>query len=195
MRQINRIVFATFILLSTFANAISPTEALQHSVDQLIAIAAKDDINDEEKKQQLAEIINAEVNFNHVSRRIVLKFWKTATVEQKDQFIKQFSNIMVDTYADLLKNYSNEKVLYVKEQIKKEKYAIVDTQIISGNKKIPVRYRMVKTKDRWKIYDFVPEGISIVSTYKKNYKSLLKKGGMELLLKEMMKAKNTGEKE
>ncbi len=195
MRQINRIVFATFILLSTFANATSPTEALQHSVDQLIAIAAKDDINDEEKKQQLAEIINAEVNFNHVSRRIVLKFWKTATAEQKDQFIKQFSNIMVDTYADLLKNYSNEKVLYVKEQIKKEKYAIVDTQIISGNKKIPVRYRMVKTKDRWKIYDFVPEGISIVSTYKKNYKSLLKKGGMELLLKEMMKAKNSGEKE
>jgi len=183
------------ILLSfsvvTVASANTPTEALELSVNQLIAIAAKTDTSDEEKKKQLAVVINAEVNFNQVSRRIVLKKWKKATAEQKAQFKKQFSNIMVDTYADLLKNYSNEKVLYVKEQIKKERYAIVDTQVISGNKKIPIRYRMVKSKDSWKIYDFVVEGISIVSTYKKNYKGILKKGGIDLLLEEMIKAKGT----
>ena len=183
------------ILLSfsvvTVASANTPTEALELSVNQLIAIAAKTDTSDEEKKKQLAVVINAEVNFNQVSRRIVLKKWKKATAEQKAQFKKQFSIIMVDTYADLLKNYSNEKVLYVKEQIKKERYAIVDTQVISGNKKIPIRYRMVKSKDSWKIYDFVVEGISIVSTYKKNYKGILKKGGIDLLLEEMIKAKGT----
>ena len=183
------------VSLLSVANANTPTEALELSVNQLIAIAAQAELSDDEKRKQLAEIINAEVNFNQVSRRIVLKKWKKATTEQKAQFKQQFSNIMVDTYADLLKNYSNEKVLYVKEQIKREKYAIVDTQVISGNKKIPVRYRLVKTKEHWKIYDFVVEGISIVTTYKNNYKSVLKKGGIELLLEEMKKAKNKGSKE
>jgi len=182
------------VSLLSVANANTPTEALELSVNQLIAIAAQAELSDDEKRKQLAEIINAEVNFNQVSSRIVLKKWKKATTEQKAQFKQQFSNIMVDTYADLLKNYSNEKVLYVKEQIKREKYAIVDTQVISGNKKIPVRYRLVKTKEHWKIYDFVVEGISIVTTYKNNYKSVLKKGGIELLLEEMKKAKNKGSK-
>ncbi len=182
-------------LLSAVVLGNTPTEALKLSVNQLIAIAAKSDVSDADKKFQLTEIINAEVDFNAVSKRIILKKWKKATTEQKQKFKKQFSIIMVDTYADLLKNYTNEKVLYVKEQIKRERYAIVDTQVITGNKKIPIRYRLIKIKEHWKIYDFVIEGISIVSTYKNNYKRILKKDGLDALLVEMVKAKSSGKKD
>jgi phospholipid transport system substrate-binding protein len=93
----------------------------------------------------------------------------------------------VNTYFSLLEDYSNESVSYVKEQIKKSKYAIVDTLILTDKNKVPVRYRLIKSGDTWKIYDLVPEGISLISTYKKNYKTILKKQGMDGLLEEMLK--------
>lgn len=176
--------------ISNYAIAATPTETLKLAVNQLIAVASSK-ANDQTKRNNLAQIIKAEVDFDAVSKRVVSKSWKKSTPEQQQQFKGQFMDVMVNTYFVLLKNYSNEEVLFSKEQIKKDKYAIVDTQIISGNKKIPVRYRMIKVNDSWKIYDFIPEGVSLITTYKNSYNRILKKSGMSGLLEEMKKRKTT----
>ena len=186
------------ILLLSFSqdsNADTPTEVLELAVNKLIAVAEDSTSDDQVKKDKLTKIILAEVDFEAVSKRVVSKHWKKASAEQKQQFKAQFLKIMVNTYFALLKNYSNEKVLFLKEQLKKNKYAIVDTKIISGNKKIPVRYRLIKVDDTWKIYDFIPEGISLISTYKNNYASILKKKGMQGLIEDMIKLENEKTKE
>ncbi|MBV1909388.1 MAG: ABC transporter substrate-binding protein [Kangiellaceae bacterium] len=184
-------IFAGSLILLVFFTqhlfAGTPTESLTLAVDKILIVAANKEASDEEKKQLLSEIMSDEVDFEAVSKRVVSKKWKKATVEQKSQFKQQFLEIMVGTYSALLKNFSNEKVEYVKEQTKGKKYAIVDTKIHSDNKKIPVRYRMIKDGDNWKIYDFVPEGISLITTYKGNYSSILKKKGIAGLLIDMKK--------
>jgi len=185
-----RILTTNLILLLSFSATIfasTPTKSLKLAVDQLIAVAADKTIDDIAKKTKLSAIIQAEVDFEAVSKRVVSKSWKKATDEQKKQFKTQFKAIMVDTYFVLLKNYSNEEVVFSKEQIKKDKYAIVDTQIISENKKIPVRYRLIKVNDTWKIYDFIPEGVSLINSYKNNYVPILKKDGVQGLLEQMVK--------
>ena len=185
-----RILTVSLILLLSFSATIfasTPTESLKVAVDQLIAVAADKTIDDIAKKAKLSAIIQAEVDFEAVSKRVVSKSWKKATDEQKQKFKTQFKAIMVDTYFVLLKNYSNEEVIFSKEQIKKNKYAIVDTQIISENKKIPVRYRLIKVSDTWKIYDFIPEGVSLINSYKNNYVPILKKEGVQGLLEKMVK--------
>lgn len=187
-----------FILLLTFSlngGASTPTETLELAVNKLIAVAADKASDDQAKKAKLNQVLLEEVDFETVSKRVISKTWKKSNDEQKKEFKQRFLGIMTDTYFTLLKNYSNEEVLFLKEQLKKTKrneYAVVDTQIISGNKKIPVRYRMIKIGESWKIYDFVPEGISLLSTYKKNYASILKKGGMQGLLENMSKSNDKG---
>ncbi len=174
----------------TWAN--SPTEIVENAVNRLIAVAADKDADDKTKKTNLTKIISEEIDFEAVSKRVVSKSWKKASDGQKIEFKKLFLTIMSDTYFILLKNYSNEKVLFLKEQLKKTKkneYAVVDTQIVSGNLKIPVRYRLIKVEGTWKIYDFIPEGISLISTYKNSYKSVLRKKGLQGLLEEMSKTK------
>ena len=189
-------IIGSLLLLVLFAQsswASTPTETVEHAVNRLILVAADKESNDQTKKSKLTQVISDEIDFEAVSKRVVSKSWKKATEVQKIEFKKLFLTIMSDTYFVLLKNYSNEKVLFLKEQLKKTKkneYAIVDTQIISGNLKIPVRYRLIKINDGWKIYDFIPEGISLINTYKKNYKSILKKKGMQGLLDEMSKARS-----
>lgn len=170
---------------STLSN--TPTAALESMVNSLISVAADKTIDEQQKKQGLKSIIHDSVDFEALSRRVISKAWKKSTKDEQKEFKGRFQDIMANTYFGLLQNYSNEKVVFGKEQLKKNKYAIVDTKIISGTKKISVRYRMIKTTSGWKIYDFIPEGISMVASYKKNYASILRKKGLSGLIVEMDK--------
>ncbi len=193
MKTLLLICLTIFISMSHASYAGAPTETLKVAVDKLLAVAADKTSEEQNKKNNLKLILSEEIDFESVSKRVVSKTWKKATAEQKEIFKKLFLEVMSDTYFVLLNNYTNEQVLFLKEQLKstkKNEYAIVDTQIISGNKKIPVRYRMVKLGDVWKIYDFVPEGISLITTYKNNYSTILKKKGMQGLLDEMASKKS-----
>jgi len=179
------------ILLLSFSHYVyanTPTEALEVSVNKILLVA-KSKANDKAKKEMLTEVLKNEIDFEVVSKRIISKKWKIATEEQKKQFKELFLSITSDTYFTLLKNYSNEKVEYTKEQIKNNKYSIVDTLIITEDNKIPVRYRLYMKDGNWKIYDFIPEGVSFVTTYKNNYAVILNKSGMQGLLEEMVKSR------
>ncbi len=184
------LILAWVLLLSGGQNiyANTPTEALEISVNKLMEIATNQTSDEATKRAALSDVLSTELDFTAASKRVVSKPWRKATAEQKLQFKEMFLTIITNTYYELLKNYSDEKVEFLKEQLKGTKYAIVDTAIISGNKKIPVRYRLIKAGDSWKIYDFIPEGISLISTYRKNYKGVLSKSGVEGLLVEMKKS-------
>jgi len=187
----------SMILLLSFSHyvyASTPTESLENSVNKILQVA-KSKANEKEKKEMLTEVLKSEIDFDAVSKRIISKTWKKATDDQKKKFKELFLGVTSDTYFTLLQNYSNEKVEYTKEQVKKNKYAIVDTKIITDDKQIPVRYRLYKKDGQWKIYDFVPEGVSFVTTYKNNYAMILRKSGMQGLLDEMSKPKNSAAKE
>ena len=171
--------------------AMTATESLEITINKLISIAKDKTLDKNAQLSGLKKIINEDVNFEAVSRRVVVKPWKKATDEQKSQFKVLFSDIIVNTYFSLLENYTDEQVLYVKEQIKREKYASVDTVIVLEKKKVPVRYKLLKAGEQWKIYDFSPEGISLISTYKKNYAPILRKNGMAGLLEEMTSKSET----
>ena len=177
----------TVVLNSSKVLNLTPTKALQGMVNSLIAVAADQTTNELQKKQGLENIIHESIDFESLSRRVISKAWKKSTKDEQNEFKERFQDIMVNTYFSLLQNYSNEKVVFGKQQLKKNKYAIVDTKIISGAKKISVRYRLIKTKLGWKVYDFIPEGISMIASYKKNYAAVLRKKGLSGLIVEMDK--------
>lgn len=190
-------LFAGSLILLVFVSnhiyAQTPTETLKLAVDKILVVAGDKALSEEDKRKRLSEVLQQEVDFEAVSKRVVSKSWKEATEKQQIEFKALFLDVMVGTYTALLSNYSNEKVEFKQEQTKGNKYAVVDTVIISDNKKIPVRYRLIKDGDSWRIYDFIPEGVSLVSTYKTNYGVILNKQGVSGLLEEMKKAAQPSE--
>ena len=185
---------ASLILLVFFAQhaiAETPTKALEAAVDKILKVASDKQLNEASKKKALADVLKTEIDFENLSKRVVSKTWSTATDAEQVEFKALFLDVMVDTYATLLSNYSGEKVEFEQEQIKANKYAIVDTVIIANdNKRIPVRYRLINEGSGWKVYDFIPEGVSFVSSYKSNYARILRSDGMAGLLAEMKKTKS-----
>jgi phospholipid transport system substrate-binding protein len=180
-----------FVFFAQHVVAETPTKALEVAVDKILKVASDKQLTEENKKKALADVLKTEIDFENLSKRVVSKEWNSATDAQKDEFKALFLNVMVDTYSTLLSNYSGEKVEFEQEQVKANKYAIVDTVIVSdGNKRIPVRYRLINEGSGWKVYDFIPEGVSFVSSYKNNYARVIRSDGLAGLLVEMKKPKS-----
>jgi len=169
-------VLALLIPLSVQAG--EPTDQLNTVIDEMLAIMAQEELDDAGKRNAVLAVVDGNVDFNAMAQRIIARRWKKSSPEDKDEFKRLFRDILTNTYYVLLTKYTNERVEYGDEQIKKERYATVETKILSEGKKIPVTYRMIKREEGWKIYDFVAEGISLVRNYGSSYKATLKKEGL-----------------
>ena len=165
------------------ASATTPTTALKSAVQAFISVATDKSLSREQKKTAITKVVENKMDLKVLSVRVVSRPWKKATKEERAEFTRLFTKVVVNTYFSLLEKYTNEKVEYLKENIKKKKYAQITTNILMTDKKIPVTYKLIFRQGQWRIYDFSAEGISMVSTYKSDYKASLKKGGLAELNK------------
>ena len=185
----NKVIALFFSLLSfsVVAEPLTPTESLRSAVDRLLVIASDKSSTEADKKALIVEVVKEKIDLQVLSQRVVSRHWKKSTHEQKREFIGLFTQVVVNTYSTLLNEYNNEEVEYLKVDIKKGKYAKINTRIVMKNKKVPVTFKLIFRKGLWRIYDFSAEGVSMISTYINDYKSTLKRGGLENLNKVLAK--------
>ncbi|NQZ21904.1 MAG: ABC transporter substrate-binding protein [Colwellia sp.] len=183
----------TLFTLTSFvskAEVGTPTSSLTETINLFLNVAGNKTLSAEEKKIRITEIVKDKVDLPVVSQRVISRYWKKASKAEKKEFIALFTQVIVNTYASLLNEYTNQEVEYLKEEIKKGKYAKVKTNIVLTDKKIPVNYKLLLRKNQWRIYDFSAEGVSLISTYTNDYKSTLKRGGLAGL-NEILRKKTT----
>ena len=194
------ILITVLLTLCTFSSFVSkaetgtPTSSLTEAVNLFVSVAGNKALSLEEKKVSITEIVKNKMDIPVVSQRVVSRYWKKASKEDKQEFISLFTQVIVNTYASLLNQYNNEEVEYLKEEIKKGKFAKVNTNIVLTDKKIPVNYKLLLRNDEWRIYDFSAEGVSLISTYTNDYKATLKRSGLaglNELLKKKVSAKSS----
>jgi phospholipid transport system substrate-binding protein len=184
------LTICTFNSFASIAETGSPTSSLTEAVNLFVSVASNKALSLDEKKISITEIVKNKMDIPVVSQRVVSRYWKKASKEDKKEFISLFTQVIVNTYASLLNQYNNEEVEYLKEEIKKDKYAKVNTNIVLTDKKIPVNYKLLLRNDQGRIYDFSAEGVSLISTYTNDYKATLKRSGLAGL-NEVLKKKVT----
>jgi len=86
-----------------------------------------------------------------------------------------------------LLEYTNEKVVFGKEKMLSKKKAEVQSKIVTSSKEIPIHYRLILKNGTWRVYDVLVEGVSLIRTYRSQFKKILTKQGPEDLLKMLRK--------
>ncbi|NQZ87990.1 MAG: ABC transporter substrate-binding protein [Saccharospirillaceae bacterium] len=185
------LAICTFSSFASIAETGKPTSSLTEAVNLFVSVASNKELSLKEKKVSITEIVKNKMDLPVISKRVISRYWKKANKEDKKEFIGLFTQVIVNTYASLLNQYNNEEVEYLKEVIKKGKYAKVNTNIVLADKKIPVNYKLLLRNDQWRIYDFSAEGVSLISTYTNDYKATLKRSGLAGL-NEILKKKVSG---
>ncbi|WP_027720421.1 ABC transporter substrate-binding protein [Maridesulfovibrio zosterae] len=126
-----------------------------------------------EKADKVRETIKNFFNFEELSKRAVGRPWLKFTPEERTHFVDLFTQLLEQTYLGRIEDYSGEKVAFDKETIVKGKYAQVDTRLLTGDKDIPVFYRLKLVDGEWDVYDVKIEGISLVRNYKTQFAGII----------------------
>jgi len=169
--------------LTSFAED-SPTDGVRTSVDTILAILKNEQLNKEEKRAQMSDVVIKRFDFRAMSQRTLATNWKKTTDEEKQQFVDLFSQLIENSYIGKLELYTDEKVEYPGEKVSGRK-AVVETMIITTSTDIPVDYKLYRKGDQWLVYDVIIEGVSLISNYRSSYQEIVKKEGFDGLLAKM----------
>jgi phospholipid transport system substrate-binding protein len=113
--------------------------------------------------------------------------WRTATPAQREQFIAEFSDLLLRTYGTALRQYDSEKLNYLPAQVPAGADRVTErTEIIRPDgPKVSVDYLLTNRSGEWKVYDVIIENVSLVVTYRSEYSAIIKRDGMDGLLKQL----------
>jgi len=136
----------------------------------------------EEDREAIRKQVEGRFDYREMARRSVGKAWKKQTPEQQSVFTETFRQLLERSYGNRLSEYHGQTVEFDKAEFKKGK-ARVKTRVIDSNKVTPVFYRLHQRAGAWQVYDIKIEGVSLVGTFRKDFKSPLKKTGFDGLLK------------
>ena len=132
-------------------------------------------ISQNEKESQFGKLFDKNFDIPSISRFVLGKYWKQASLDQKKKFMKAFRNYVVKTYSSRFNEYSGEKLKLVNyENEKNPKIFLVHTILERQDAPvIKVDWRIGKKKDRFVILDIIIEGISLAITQRSEFVSVI----------------------
>jgi phospholipid transport system substrate-binding protein len=117
------------------------------------------------------------------------KNWRTATPEQRDAFVDEFQELLLNTYLRQVKTYEGEVIRFLPlrgEQ--REGEAVVNAEIEQLNGPVVhASFRMHEVKAEWLIYDVSVEGISLVATHRSSFNREVHNSGIDELIRRLRK--------
>ena len=186
VRTALRLVAVVMLVLLTapVMAASTPTDTVKDAINQVIAELKGHSLEREQRWASIGRIINDRFDFRSMSQSVLATNWQDATTEEKRQFVEYFSQYLEDTYRTKIESYSDQRVEYIAEQVRKDR-ATVDTAVVTSDKRIPITYRLKFNKGEWVAYDVVIEGVSLVNNYRSTFSAIVKAGGMDGLLTDL----------
>ena len=184
------VVFIVGFLLPINSAFASPVQdQLKNTIDNILEIlrnpALKADEKQEQRRDLLRTTIHEKFSFAKMSQLSLARHWRKRSDQEKKEFIDMFGQLLEETYIAKIESYTDEKVIYVKEFVKKKK-ALIYTKIITDTIEIPIDYRMYQTKtENWMVYDIVIEGVSLVGNYRSQFDQILQKDSYEKLIEDL----------
>ena len=196
IRLITSIVLFLLVSVSASLQAVEPGKLIMDTIDKGILIlkdpALKGEEKVQERRQKLWEEISPVFNFEEMSKRALGLYWKKCSPEEKKEFVELFTSILKDAYIGKTDTYSGEKIVLIKEKIESN-YANVQTRFVTINgTEILVGFCMMDTQEKWKVYDVVIEGVSMVNNYRNQFNSILVKSSYKELVQKIKEKKARG---
>ena len=164
------------------------TADLKTTIDQVISIVSDKELQKTPgvRREKLRQVIGKRFNYKQMVMRSLAKHYKARSEQERKEFTVLFKKLLENSYASKIENYQDETINYVDEKVK-GKYAMVRTQIVRKDGVIDVDYKMTKEGDKWMVYDFVIEGVSLIRNYKSQFSKIISTESYSALVSKLSK--------
>lgn len=136
------------------------------------------------------EVLGPYVSFDKMAMQILGKHWRKLTPDQKKRYVKAFKNRV--SYAIASRYDPKEKYdlkLKGARYSRDKRKSLVKSQVANQNtgKKYLIDYKLFfdKKTSKWRVYDVVAEGVSVLQSFKSASNETMARQGIESLIKQL----------
>ena len=151
-----------------------------------IELMKQQDMPNAQREDEVRALLNEGFEMKMIARAVLGRNWRRASPEQRAEFLSLFSDYVVKTYAKRLGAFTGQSLRIVRSVPLNEKDTIVQTNL-QGNSGPDTRidWRVREVKGRPRIMDVVVEGVSMLTTQRSTYASVVDRSGVDGLLDSM----------
>jgi phospholipid transport system substrate-binding protein len=164
------------------ADASSPEVLMQRITEEVTAAIRQDP---HFKPAALAEAkLLPHFNARRATRMAMGANWHSATAEEQQRLVQEFTKLLIRTYSGALAGYRNQVIDYRPTRTRPEDTEATVRSFVrqAGVQPIPIEYDMEKGADGWKVYDVRVDGIGLVATYRTSFAEEVRKRGVAGLI-------------
>jgi phospholipid transport system substrate-binding protein len=186
-----------FVIASAAASPMvtAPRDVVQSAVTRVVQVLERQNgtpatpptrASLERARADLRRVAGELFDFDEVARRALSRHWGQRTREEQAEFVTLFADLLERAYVAKIESYAWEKVVHGSEAVDGD-YATVKSRIVTARGEIALDYRLHLTGERWKVYDLVVDGVSLVSTYRNEFNRIIQAVSYEELVDRLRK--------
>lgn len=154
--------------------------------DQVLGILRNDGLEREQKVTHLATLLEGPIDLDLVARLILGRHWRTASPQQREEYLALFQEFALDSLASKLHVYQGQEFEVTGARVVSDRDAVVSTRILSPNRPpLDVDWRLRQVDDHLVAIDVIVEGVSLIVTQRSEFGSVVERRGVEGLLSEL----------
>jgi len=171
------------------AQAGVPTDQIRTGTDRVLKLLQDPELKKpnrvEERRKQIRAVANEIFNWQETGKRALARHWQGRTPEQRQEFSGLFADLIERSYVSKIEAYSGERILYSGETLDDDQATVRTKLVTKSNTEIPIDYRLQKEGERWRAYDVLIEGVSLVGNYRSQFNRIIQQSGYEELVRKL----------
>jgi phospholipid transport system substrate-binding protein len=198
-----RLLLITFVLLAVAVPSLSADAAdanvfMKELWNRAVEVLSKK-IPLTERLARFRLMFQADFDGPGIARFVLGRYWRSASEEERQEFLKLFEDYVVYVYGTRLSNFNGE-TFKVRGSRTDDHGTVVSTDILSPGGEAPIKidWRLIADNGAFKINDVVIEGISMMVTQRSEFASVVQRhggqvGGLLELMREKAKTANAAQ--
>jgi phospholipid transport system substrate-binding protein len=191
----------TKLILAAVLALASLGAAAQQSPDEFVREAAE--LLDQavsERKEELAsdrqalyklidEILLPRFDQRYAAQLVLGRHWRTASEEQRKQFIGAFYHSLLRQYSDGLLEFDLSQLQFqpYRGDPSKDRTVVRTVVTLDDGTEAPVDYGLIKRDSGWQLFDVTIEGISYVRNFRAEFNSEIQATSLDAVIKRLQR--------
>jgi phospholipid transport system substrate-binding protein len=154
---------------------------------EVLTILSDQNRGNQQKFDALVALLEEPIDLDLVGRLILGRHWRTASDEQRKQYLQLFREYALANLASKLHLYQGQSFEVTGAKVVSDQDALVTSRILSdGEPPLQVDWRLRERNDGDLVtIDLIVEGVSLIVTLRSEFGSVIERQGFEGLLAEL----------
>ncbi len=174
----------------------APDITIKRAVAEVTAVLDADRDIQAGNRQKITALVDSRIfphlNLPGMTRAATGRHWARATPEQQAALVREFSRLLINTYAGALSSYQPDTTIEYRPLRMQagDTDAVVRSLVKArGGEPIQLDYYLERNDGVWKVVDINVFGARLIETYKNQFNGVIANDGVDGLIK-VLRAKN-----